>query len=88
MRAFATAMCLPQQGQSEREGGKRERERGRGEGSGSGVVEPKAVLAVGMRRETKCKGKKGRMRVHWQIAVWGWMWREIAQSYVPLTVHF
>lgn len=52
------------------------------------MVEPEAVLALGMRGETKCKGKNGRMRVHWQTGVWGWMCRGIAQSSVPLTVHF
>lgn len=95
MRAFATAMCLLQQGQSEREGGKREggggvraREREREKATEGRVVEPEAVLALGMKGETKCKGKNGRMRVHWQTGVWSWMCGGIAQSSVPLTVHF
>lgn len=52
------------------------------------MVEPEAVLALGMKGETKCKGKNGRMRVHWQTGVWSWMCGGIAQSSVPLTVHF
>ncbi len=69
VQAFATAMCLLQQGQIEREGGREERTRERERGREGRAAEPEAVLALGMKGETKCKCKNGRMGVHWLTGV-------------------